>query len=120
MRQRYIQDAETGDLIPADEYVFRDRHYVQGEIQPYKSMIDGTMITSRSQHREHLRKHGCVEVGNDIHSMFEHYKRNTSADVSPQKRKELIRAQFDAMSHKEFKAAIKRDIDRVKWSSRER
>jgi len=31
----------------------------------YKSTITGEMITSRSQHREHLRRHGCVEVGTD-------------------------------------------------------
>lgn len=121
MRQRFIQHPDTGELIPADQY---DRdvslHHVIGEIQPYKSMITGEMITSRSQHREHLRKHGCVEVGNDVHSMLNHYERSTSADVSPQKRRELIQAQVDAMSHKEFKAAIKRDVDRVKWNSRER
>lgn len=38
---------------------------VMPDIKPYRSMIDGTMITSRSQHREHLRAHGCVEIGND-------------------------------------------------------
>lgn len=35
------------------------------DIAPYRSMIDGSHITSRSHHREHLREHGCVEVGND-------------------------------------------------------
>ena len=40
-------------------------HYVQPDIQPYKSMIDGSMITSRSEHRRHLKANGCVEVGND-------------------------------------------------------
>jgi len=35
------------------------------DIKPYKSMIDGSEITSRSRHREHLRDHGCIEVGND-------------------------------------------------------
>lgn len=38
---------------------------VMPDIQPYKSMIDGTMITSRSKHRQHLKDHGCVEIGND-------------------------------------------------------
>ena len=38
---------------------------VMTDIQPYKSMIDGSMITSRSQHRAHLRQHGCIEVGNE-------------------------------------------------------
>lgn len=40
-------------------------YQVMGDIQPYKSMIDGSVISSRSHHREHLRQHGCVEVGND-------------------------------------------------------
>lgn len=38
---------------------------VMGDIKPYRSMIDGRMITSRSQHRDHLKQHNCVEVGND-------------------------------------------------------
>jgi hypothetical protein len=38
---------------------------VAADIQPYRSMCDGSMITSRSQHREHLRRHGVVEVGNE-------------------------------------------------------
>ena len=38
---------------------------VMPDIQPYKSMIDGRMITSRSHHREHLHANDMVEVGND-------------------------------------------------------
>lgn len=38
---------------------------VMPDISPYKSMIDGREITSRSRHREHLRAHGCIEVGNE-------------------------------------------------------
>lgn len=38
---------------------------VMPDIAPYRSMIDGTVINSRSRHREHLRDHGCVEIGND-------------------------------------------------------
>jgi len=38
-------------------------------IQPdnvcYKSMVTGEMITGRRQHREHLKLHNCVEVGNE-------------------------------------------------------
>ncbi len=53
------------------EFVERKRdkkgrwHYVQPDITPYKSMIDGRMITSRSQHRAHLKENGCIEVGNE-------------------------------------------------------
>lgn len=38
---------------------------VAADIQPYRSMCDGSMITSRSQHREHLRRHGVIEIGNE-------------------------------------------------------
>jgi hypothetical protein len=33
--------------------------------QPYKSMKTGEMIEGRKQHREHLKQHGLVEVGNE-------------------------------------------------------
>jgi putative FmdB family regulatory protein len=38
---------------------------VMADIKPYKSMVDGSMITSRSQHRQHLKRHGCIEIGNE-------------------------------------------------------
>lgn len=40
-------------------------HYVVPDITPYKSMIDGKMVTSRSEHRRHLKANNCIEVGND-------------------------------------------------------
>lgn len=38
---------------------------IMPDIKPYKSMIDGREITSRSKHREHLRAHNCIEIGNE-------------------------------------------------------
>lgn len=38
---------------------------VIGDISPYRSVIDGREIAGRRQHRDHLREHGCVEVGNE-------------------------------------------------------
>lgn len=39
--------------------------YVMRDIGEYQSPIDSTMITSRSQHREHMREHNVIEVGNE-------------------------------------------------------
>lgn len=39
--------------------------YVMADISPYKSMIDGQMIESRSKHREHLKANRMVEIGNE-------------------------------------------------------
>lgn len=38
---------------------------VASDIQPYQSMIDGSMITSRSKHKAHLKQNGCIEIGNE-------------------------------------------------------
>ncbi len=51
--------AEISNNIASGPQVIRD-------IEPYKSMINGEMITSRSRHRDHLRAHGCIEVGNEV------------------------------------------------------
>lgn len=115
MRRRFIQI--NGELVEYGSHIQeRIAPDVMGDIQPYQSMIDGQMITSRSKHREHLKAHGCVEVGNEISHMMKPYE--GIPDVSPQRRKELIRSQVDAMTDKQFRAALKRDIDNVKWNSR--
>jgi hypothetical protein len=38
---------------------------VMRDIGEYTSTIDGTRITSRSQHREHIRQHDVIEVGTE-------------------------------------------------------
>lgn len=37
--------------------------HIVGDIQPYKSIVTGEMITSRDKHREHLKRNGLTEVG---------------------------------------------------------
>jgi hypothetical protein len=90
---------------------------VMPDIKPYTSMADGTMVTSRSAHREMLKRNNCQEVGNEALKAMSYYDK--LPDVAPQQRKEIIRAQFDAMTHRQFKQAVKADVDRVKWNSRE-
>ena len=66
MRHRFVQI--NGELVEVgSDWTPEPRHdyHVMPDIKPYRSMIDGKEITSRSRHREHLRAHGCVEVGND-------------------------------------------------------
>jgi hypothetical protein len=114
MKKTFVQI--DGVLYEKGTEPMPDAPMIMGDIEPYKSMVTGEIITSRSRHREHLKQHGCVELGNDS-SLWR--GKQPLPDVAPQQRKEIIRAQVDAMSHAEFKAAIKRDVDRVKWNSRE-
>ena len=84
------------------------------DIEPYTSMITGETITSRSRHREHLKAHGYVEVGNDS-SLNRPYK--GIPDAAPQRRKELLIAQVNAMTHEQWKAAGRRDLERIRWQT---
>jgi hypothetical protein len=45
------------------------------DIKPYQSMVTGEMINSRSRHREHLREHGLLEVGNEVEYMKKNIRR---------------------------------------------
>lgn len=40
--------------------------HVQPDISGYQSQITGEWIGSRSRHRDHLRQHDCVEVGDQM------------------------------------------------------
>ncbi len=117
-RRRFIQlDGELVEVTPDYRQGPTADFHVMPDIAPYQSMITGETITSRSKHREHLRAHGCQEVGNEAHLQLKAY--DNIPDVAPQQRHEIIRSQIDALTHREFRAAIKRDVDRVKWNSRE-
>lgn len=65
MRKSWVQ--VNGELIPKEEYIpeYNPATMIMPDIKEYKSMITGEMITSRSKHRQHLKQHGCFEVGNE-------------------------------------------------------
>ena len=69
MRHRWVLDRNTGKLVPASEYYSGKAASgiaVIKDCEPFISMADGkTIISSKSQYRDHLRQHGCVEVGNE-------------------------------------------------------
>lgn len=116
-KRRFVQiNGELVEVTP--DYIPEPRadYHVMGDIQPYKSMLDGREITSRSRHREHLKDHGCIEVGNEKLPL----QPQGIPDVNPERRKELIRAQVDAMRHDDVKRMIRRDLDRIRWESRNR
>lgn len=117
MKRRFVQI--EGELVEVtQDYAEPLAPLVMGDIQPYKSMIDGSEITSRSRHREHLRDHGCIEYGNDPSIL--NAKPQPIPDANPEHRKELIRSQVASMRHEDFRRMIGRDLDRIRWESRGR
>jgi hypothetical protein len=61
-RQTWVQDPETGKLIPKEEYRRESQTsaYIQGDISSFVSPIDGTPITDRGQLRRHMAQHGVT------------------------------------------------------------
>ena len=78
---------------------------VMPDIQPYQSMVTGEIITSRSKHRQHLKDHGMVEVGNDS-SLNKPYR--GIPDTNPQQRKEMLIHQVNKFTNKEWQKAGER------------
>ncbi|MGE0251993.1 MAG: hypothetical protein AB7G80_05045 [Dongiaceae bacterium] len=66
MRRRYIW--RNGDWVPADS-LLKKRGTAGPQLMPdlreYKSAITGEIVSGRRQHRDHLRRHNCIEVGNE-------------------------------------------------------
>ena len=63
---------------------------IQGDIQPYISQIDGSVISSRSKHKSHLKEHGCIEVGN------ENMSPRTTSWIENKQNKEALRREIAA------------------------
>ena len=67
MRTTYVQDPVTLELVEKSQYQRREVNapMVMTDIAGYKSMATGEWIGSRSTHREHLKQHHLVEIGNE-------------------------------------------------------
>ena len=44
----------------------RQAPMVMSDIEGHISMADGQWVSSRSKHRENLKRNHCVEIGNDV------------------------------------------------------
>lgn len=80
---------------------------IMRDIEPYKNMIDGRMITSRSEHRELLRKHNCVEVGNDTSHM-----KKKPFKTEFKSRKKVLASQLADVSDRQISQMVKSEIKR--------
>ena len=107
MKRVYVY--EDGEMVEKIRAKRKDLHYIQDDIKPYQSMIDGSTISSRSQHKRHLKRHGCVEVGNE----------KMETRLAPQKdsRREVLREQLSNMTHKEANRILERVRNEIRFSN---
>jgi hypothetical protein len=124
-RERYVWDRERCALVPAAEFYARRgasvRHarsdlptpMLMSDVPEHINMATGEMVTSRSQHREILRRHGLVEVGNEPLSRPMH----KPAELTAKDRDELRRDIADAIENPraDLAPADGPAIDRPAW-----
>ncbi len=67
MRRRYIGIPGGGWQEVGDPEVSTGT-MVMPDIQPYRNMVDGQEISSRSKHREFIKKNNLIEIGNEVQS----------------------------------------------------
>jgi hypothetical protein len=101
MRRRWIY--KNGEAIEIEKYEPEAQAYIMPDLKPYQSMADGSMIMGRRQHREHLREHNCIEIGNEVMEA----KKPQQSD----NRREVLRAQLANMTN--------RDADKILHKLRE-
>jgi len=81
---------------------------IMPDITPYASMITGEKIRSRNQHKQHLRDHECQEVGDQVDQHFHAY--DDLHSPLDKERHEIIKAQINDMTDKQFNRAIQKSI----------
>lgn len=81
------------EYTPSGPMIMRD-------ISSYRSPIDGSTISSRSQHREHMERHDVIELGNERikpapeKNAFKGIQREIKQHIN--KVREMPQAQYDA------------------------
>ena len=75
------------------EMTVRQAPMVQSDIQGYISQIDGSWIDSKSKHRNHLKQHGCIEVGNEKQS-------NATPKQDPQLKQRIAEIAYEKLRYR--------------------
>ena len=92
---RFFWDEEKKEFVKAGEADYSQlAPVVRGDIQPYRSMVTGEIIEGRSQHRNHLKTHNVVEVGNDLNNA-----KPKSASQPDRLKESIARAVYDKLRY---------------------
>lgn len=109
MRTTYVQI--NGELVEKSKaYGEPSSAMIVPDIAPYRSMVDGSMIEGRSQHRDHLRAHGCIEVGNETMT--------SKPTMQTDSRKDVLRAQLANMTHSQANKVLARMREEIRFTRR--
>jgi len=93
MKKTYVLDQVTRELVEKRYSYTPQTSYIQGDIEPTVSPVDGTIISSRSKLREHNVKNGVVpyeEFGDAYFARAKEERWKRSQGLTPQDKKDRI------------------------------
>jgi peroxiredoxin len=76
----------------------REAPSVVSDIEGHISMADGTWVSSRSKHRENLKRNNCVEVGNDV--PFEQKKVEFSRKEQEARKRQIAEITYSKLNYR--------------------
>jgi hypothetical protein len=76
----------------------REAPMVVPDIAGHISMADGTWVSSRSKHRENLKRNNCVEVGNDV--PFEQKKVEFSKKEQEARKRQIAEITYSKLNYR--------------------
>lgn len=100
----YIQDPETGRLVPRGEYVRKDTNKapaVMGDLQDFVSPIDKTLISDRGQLRRHMAEHGVTNSADYSPQFIENKQKSKAAQQARESKADRIDTIKRAIAHHE-------------------
>lgn len=111
-RKRWIQDPDTHELIPAEEYALRRAGapkgidvFSQADFKPFKSRIDGSVIDSHTKLKEHMRRHNVV--------LQDDFGPNGGEEYFNRRARERVNVWHTPQQKKARKEAIARAVERL-------
>lgn len=82
IRGSFVYDPISKSMVSKEDYQeLREisSPMIMKDIEGYKSMQTGEWISSRSHHREHLKQHRLIEIGNEKTPPPKEYKHDSNA-----------------------------------------
>ena len=76
----------------------RSASMVMSDIGGYISQVDGSWIESRSKHRDHLKRHGMVELGNDF--ITKHKPIEVSKKSQEERKRTIAEVAYEKLRYK--------------------
>jgi hypothetical protein len=76
----------------------REAPMVMPDIEGHISMADGTWVSSRSKHRENLKRNNCVEIGNDV--SFDQKKVEFSRKENEARKRQIAEIAYSKLNYR--------------------